>query len=173
MNIFQIIFGNLTKRSRTRKPEDKVPYPTDFRGELDHKAKQCVLCGTCVYVCSPGAITIETQEEKGFWHYDTGRCTFCGRCVEYCPTDTLSFLDHSAPNVNQRADEFTSHAIEYQHCKRCGAMIIPLPYETLVRIYHSEEAAQHAVQVHELCERCRSRVQSESMKSGISGMRKN
>jgi hypothetical protein len=47
--------------------------------------------------------------------------------------------------------------------------MIPLPHKTLVRLYHSEEAAQHAMKSNELCERCRSRVHSQYLKSGISG----
>lgn len=169
MNIFQIIFFNYSQHSRTRTPENKVPYPVDFRGELAHKASECTLCGTCTYVCSPEAITIKRGEEDCVWEYDGGRCTFCGRCVEYCPTNALSFLNQCAPTVNTRLAELTTHLVEYQHCKRCGAKILPIPHETLVRLYHSEEAAQHALNVHELCERCRSRVQSEALKSGING----
>ena len=169
MNIFQIIFHNFTTQSRTRKPEDNVPFPVDFRGELSHATDQCVLCETCVYVCSPGAIVVDREEKEGSWRYDGGRCTFCGRCVEYCPTQALSFLSQSAPTVNQRAAEYTTHVVEYQRCKRCGALIIPLPHETLIRLYHSEEAAQHAAQVHGLCERCRGRAHGEYLKSGIRG----
>jgi formate hydrogenlyase subunit 6/NADH:ubiquinone oxidoreductase subunit I len=169
MNIFEIIFHNFSLQSRTRTPENNVPYPQDFRGELAHKATECTLCGTCTYVCSPGAITLEREEDNGFWEYDGGRCTFCGRCVEYCPTHALSFLNQCAPTVNTRSDELTTHYVEYQHCKRCGAILLPIPYDTLVRLYHSEEAAKSALQAHELCERCRSRVQSEALKSSISG----
>lgn len=171
MNIFNVLFGNFSKPNRTRTPKDVVPFPADFRGELLHDLTQCVLCATCVYVCSPGAITIEKGEESGSWEYDGGRCTFCGRCVEYCPTHALSFKSQSAPTVNERFAELTWHDVEYRHCTRCGALIIPLPHETLVRLYHSEEAARQAAQAHELCERCRSRVHSEAIKTGISGTR--
>lgn len=171
MNIFQILFHNFTLRSRTRKPENDVPFPTDFRGQLNHQATDCTLCGTCVYVCSPVAITIEREEENGFWEYDGGRCTFCGRCVNYCPTGALSFLTKSAPVVNTRAQEMTSHYVEYQHCTRCGALILPLSFNSLVKIYHSEEAAKKASEVHQLCERCRNRVQSQAVKTGLTGPR--
>jgi formate hydrogenlyase subunit 6/NADH:ubiquinone oxidoreductase subunit I len=171
MNIFKIIFHNFSLHSRTRTPENKVPYPVDFRGELVHDATQCTLCETCTYVCSPGAIKIEREEENGNWVYDGGHCTFCGRCVDYCPTKALSFLNQCAPTVGSRSAEMTYHYVEYQHCKRCGAVILPIPHETLVRLYHTEEAAQHAMQANELCERCRSRVQSQALKSSISGSR--
>jgi len=169
MNIFQILFHNFSQHSRTRKPENRVTYPVDFRGELKHKAINCTLCGTCVYVCSPAAITIEREKENGIWEYDGGRCTFCGRCVQSCPTGALSFLNQSAPTVHLRSQEQTSHYVEYQHCKRCGDEILPMPFDALVRLYHSEEAAAKAKEVHELCERCRNRVQSQALKSGLSG----
>jgi hydrogenase-4 component H len=169
MNIFQIIFRNYTSSSRTRTPDDKVPYPVDFRGELNHNATLCTLCGTCAYVCSPVAITLDQGEDHGTWEYDGGRCTFCGKCVEYCPTKALAFQNQSAPIVNQRSLEFKVDMVEYQRCKRCGAKIMPLPVETLVRLYHSAEAAQHALKMYELCERCRGWVHSQSLKSGIGG----
>ena len=172
MNIFQILFHNFARHSRTQKPDNKVPYPIDFRGELRHKAVNCTLCGTCVYVCSPAAITIERDEENGTWEYDAGRCTFCGRCVKSCPANALSFLNQSAPTVDHRSAELTSHYVEYQHCKRCGALILPMPFDALVRIYHSEEAAKKAKEVHDLCERCRNRVQSQAIKTSLSGPKK-
>src|SRR5512147_1592227 len=90
MNIFEVILHNFTLRPRTRKPEDRVPFPKGFRGELAHRVELCTLCGTCAYVCSPGAIQIERNQENGTWNYDAGRCTFCARCAEYCPTRALS-----------------------------------------------------------------------------------
>ncbi len=169
MNILQIIFKNAGKQSRTRKPDNHVPFPVDFRGELDHNALMCTLCGTCTYVCSPEAIDISKEEDMGYWNYDAGQCTFCGRCVEYCPTKALSFKQNSTPIANSRSQEKTFHIVEYQHCTRCGATILPLAYESLVHLYHSEEAARKAVEVHKLCERCRNRLHSQFLKSGISG----
>jgi hypothetical protein len=64
----------------------------------------------------------------------------------------LTFLQNSAPIVSMRSLERTSHVVEYQHCTRCGATIIPIPHETLIRLYHSEEAAKKATEVHNLCE---------------------
>ncbi|BCY18175.1 formate hydrogenlyase complex iron-sulfur subunit [Leptolinea sp. HRD-7] len=169
MNILQIIFKNAGKQSRTRKPDNHVPFPVDFRGELDHNALMCTLCGTCTYVCSPEAIDISKEEDMGYWNYDAGQCTFCGRCVEYCPTKALSFKQNSTPIANSRSQEKTFHIVEYQHCTRCGATILPLAYESLVHLYHSEEAARKAVEVHKLCERCRNRLHGQFLKSGISG----
>lgn len=169
MNILQILFHNFATESRTRKPENDVPFPEDFRGQLVHTATDCTLCGTCVYVCSPVAIEIEHEDENGYWEYDGGKCTFCGRCVNYCPTGALSFLPKSAPVVRTRAEEKTSHYVEYQHCTRCGAVMLPLSVNTLARMYHSTEAAKNALGMHQLCERCRNRVHSEAVKTGLTG----
>ncbi len=171
MNILQIILKNAGKQSRTRKPDDGVPFPVDFRGELSHNAPQCTLCGTCIYVCSPAAIEITREDDMGHWDYDAGQCTFCGRCVEYCPTKALSFLQNSTPLANNRPQQKTFHVVEYQKCTRCGTKIMPLTYETLVHLYHSEEGAKKAVEIHKLCEKCRNRLQSQTLKSGISGSR--
>jgi ferredoxin len=133
----------------------------------------CTLCGTCTYVCSPEAIDISKEEDMGYWNYDAGQCTFCGRCVEYCPTKALSFKQNSTPIANSRSQEKTFHIVEYQHCTRCGATILPLAYESLVHLYHSEEAARKAVEVHKLCERCRNRLHGQFLKSGISGSKDN
>lgn len=169
MNIFNVILNNFSKKSRTRKPADVVPCPQDFRGELIHNLESCTLCGTCAYVCSPGAITQTHGESDGRWMYNAGQCTFCGRCVEYCPTKALSFLQHPVAVYAHTDDAKTSHWVEYQKCTRCGAPILPLPIETLVRLYHSEDAARQAQDIHLLCERCRGRVHSERMKSGLTG----
>lgn len=170
MNIFQIVFHNYTSPSRTRKPDNKVAYPLDYRGELTHKTELCTLCGTCVYVCSPIAIEITREAERGVWDYDGGRCTYCGKCVEFCPTGALNFCDHSPSTITNRQQELIKDIVEYRSCIRCGAKIIPIPMETLVKLYHSEEAAQYASKIYELCERCRSRLHSQSIKSGISGV---
>lgn len=169
MNILNILFRNLTKPSRSQTPENKVAFPHDFRGELLHDPLQCTLCGSCVYVCSPAAITIERGESRGTWAYDGGRCTFCGRCVEYCPTEALSFANHSAPIVASRTSEITHNEIEYQRCPRCGEMMIPLPVTTIQHLYHLEADRQPTVKIYELCERCRNRIHSQALKSSISG----
>lgn len=169
MNMIEILLHNFANHDRTRKPDNRVPFPTDFRGKLEHNATDCTLCGTCVYVCSPVAIEIEKDEENGFWEYDGGRCTFCGRCVNSCPTGALSFSKQSAPIANTRAQEMTHHYVAYQHCSRCGALILPLPFNALSKLYHSDEAAQKASEYHQLCERCRNRVHSETIKTSITG----
>lgn len=169
MNIFEIITRNLGKRPRTRKPKDTVPYPAGFRGELKHDAGMCTACGTCSYVCSPRAIRQEYDEEAASWMYDAGRCTYCGKCVEYCPTGALTFANHSGKLVLNRAEQKTYHTVPFQACERCGELMIPLPVESLSRLYATPESAREAAPAHRLCPKCRARLTSERIKTGLSG----
>ena len=167
MGILNVLSRNFWRRSRTRKPADRVPYPADFRGELAHRLDLCTACGTCSYVCSPTAITFVSEADGIVWRYDAGRCTFCGRCVEYCPTRALSFNPKAASPVARREQQLTNDLVPYQHCERCGAQLIPMPPETLVSLYRSPEGAAQAAEMHRLCDRCRSRLASERVKSGL------
>ncbi len=169
MNIFEVILHNVTLRPRTRKPEDRVPVPDGFRGELVHQASLCTLCGSCAYVCSPGAIQIEREAESGSWNYDAGRCTFCARCTEYCPTHALSLVTQPVRLFDDRLLQQVQHLVAYQHCTRCGKTISPLPVETLVRLYHNEEAATEAMKANLLCPECRARAHSQRFKLGLGG----
>ncbi|HVN53085.1 MAG TPA: 4Fe-4S binding protein [Anaerolineaceae bacterium] len=169
MNIFNVLLHNFTLRPRTLPPEDRVAYPEGFRGELGHQAELCTLCGTCAYVCSPGAIHLEKGPEAGAWNYDTGRCTFCGRCAEYCPTHALALATRPVGLFEERAVQQIEHVVAYQHCTRCGATILPLPAETLVRLYHNPEAAQEAMKANRLCPKCRGYVESQRFKLGLGG----
>ena len=167
MGILDILSRNFSRRSRTRTPADRVPYPPDFRGELAHRVEVCTACGTCSYVCSPTAIVLQKEAGGVQWRYDAGRCTYCGRCVEYCPTRALAFENHAGRPVSQREQQLTIDLVPYQHCARCGAELIPMPPETLVRLYRSPEGASEAAEMHRLCDRCRSRAVSERVKFGL------
>jgi ferredoxin len=164
MGILDILTHNFANRSRTRKPKDTVPYPQGFRGALSHQLDLCTACGTCSYVCSPGAIAQDKEDAGINWRYDAGRCTYCGRCVEYCPTHALTFENNASPLAHQRAEQQTLHFVEYQHCAQCGAPIIPIPAETRLALYHSAESAGQTAEMYRYCERCRSKIMSRRMK---------
>jgi formate hydrogenlyase subunit 6/NADH:ubiquinone oxidoreductase subunit I len=167
MGILNVLFRNFSLRSRTRKPTDRVPYPVDFRGALAHRLEVCTACGTCAYVCSPTAIVLQRQVGGVEWRYDAGRCTYCGRCVEYCPTRALSFENEAGRPVSSRDQQLTVDLVAFQHCERCGAELIPMPPETLVRLYRTPEGAAEAADLHRLCDRCRSYRTGERVKSGL------
>ena len=171
MGILTVLTRNLRKGSRTRRPADRVPYPKDFRGALVHDLERCVGCGTCSYVCSPGAIVVDREPESASWTYDAGRCTSCGRCVDYCPTRALSFAALPNSIAAKRFEQLTMHEVEYQPCARCGTPITPIPVETLLRLYHHPESAQAAAELNQLCERCRGRRMGELVKAGLNGSR--
>lgn len=49
--------------------------------------QRCRLCGTCVQVCSAGAIEF-SDEGRPVVH--RGFCHNCRRCIEACPANALS-----------------------------------------------------------------------------------
>ncbi len=169
MNIFHLILRNFSSQPRSLEPETPVDCPAGYRGELAHDASLCVLCGACVYVCSPGALRLEQGQGQGSWTYDAGRCCYCGRCVEYCRMSALSFIESPVRLVRKRQEERVEHRVPYQHCTRCGAEILPLPAEALARLLHTEKGAVVSPDDHPLCERCRQRAYSQLLKAGLGG----
>jgi heterodisulfide reductase subunit A len=51
---------------------------------VDHS--RCDLCGGCVAVCAPLALSIAGS----ILEYDADSCTACGDCVMTCPLEALS-----------------------------------------------------------------------------------
>ncbi len=168
MNIWNLISRNFGQKAHTRPPQDSLPYPPAFRGDLLHDAALCTSCGTCAYVCSPGAIEVEhTNTVAADWVYQIMQCTFCGRCVEYCPTHALSF-DPQPRQYVLRELSTLHHRIGYQPCPRCGDPVIPLPKATLMETYNGTVPAG-LEQLNLLCARCRKKVYSEAIKRGFTG----
>lgn len=167
MGIFDVLFYNSRRASRTRTPCDLITYPSGFRGALSHETEQCVGCTTCRYVCSPGAIQFWNSSRDGItWEYQASQCTFCGKCVEYCPTKALRF-EQTAPQLADVAS-VVSHRVEYHPCPACGELFPPLPVSTIERLYHGtvSEATKHMMG---LCEKCRKRATVETWKASLQG----
>ncbi len=161
MKILDVLSQNLRRGSRTRQPNDVVPYPEDFRGRLSHALELCTACGTCVYTCSPGAIKIDDADEKVVrWTYKEDRCTFCGFCVQYCPTQALSFEKESPAPLTERKQHYISHDIELPACKVCGRPVRVIPEMTLERLYGSP-VPEEIIAAQGLCENCRQRSVSK------------
>lgn len=155
MNILNLLSRNFEQGSRTRKPDDAVPYPAGFRGKLVHAVDLCTACGTCAYSCSPGAITIDNAESfVSRWNYMEDRCTFCGFCIQYCPTHALSFEDESPSLLTERVQHYLSHEIILQPCKVCGQPVRALPDVILHQIY-GDPLPKEILETLGLCERCR------------------
>jgi len=168
MIVWKLLTGNMFKKPHTRQPEALVPFPDKFRGNLLHDADLCTACETCVYVCSPSAITFDTSSpESATWQYQLLQCTYCGACVNYCPTHALSFESAPQPQVFHEL-KFVRHTIPYQSCPRCGEKVIPLPHAALVEKYGSPVTPE-IEKFNRLCARCRKIVYSESIKRGFTG----
>ncbi len=169
MSILKIITRNIRQRSRTRRPDDRVPHPAGFRGMLRHDPSLCTACKTCAYVCSPGAMAFDRYAEASVtWRYFAEQCTFCGQCVAFCPTQALGFEAGTPVVTGDRAQHLLAHQVFYRPCSRCGQPVVPLPEPILVRLYGSPLPPEAAA-LHTLCERCRSRVAGERIKAGLRG----
>jgi Formate hydrogenlyase subunit 6/NADH:ubiquinone oxidoreductase 23 kD subunit (chain I) len=169
MGIWTILKQNLGLGSRTRKPEETVPYPDTFRGMLSHDFKKCTACGTCNYVCSPGAITFDRSGQGSVkWQYFAGQCTYCGRCIAFCPTGALQF-EHSSGPISTDLDAYrVVHSIQYVPCSRCGKPMIPLPASLLVKLY-GDPIPEDISAVREMCEECRNFTTTRNLKNATSG----
>lgn len=155
MNILNVLSKNFGHKSRTRKPDDAVPYPTGFRGVLLHNLERCTACGTCVYACSPGAIKIdESEPDVIHWIYTEDRCTFCGFCVQYCPTKALSFEKGSPASITERKQHYRDHEIELKPCRNCGKPVHAVPEVTLRELY-GDPLPFEIQESLGLCEHCR------------------
>jgi len=178
MRIFQILLRNTGQKARTLAP-GTLAAPAGYRGTLQHDTSLCTGCGTCAYVCSPGAIRLEKQPAGVLWQYQAVQCTFCARCAEYCPTKAIQLEDaphqtalaavpESAPLASSGPLE-TRHMIDYQPCERCGQPFVPLPAPVLARL--SGGAVDPGMSsMMRLCEKCRSRVTSQRLKESFVGV---
>jgi len=169
MNILNLLAQNLGNGSRTRHPDDAVPYPTGFRGKLTHDTSLCTACGTCVYTCSPSAITIYNNDAGvSHWNYTEDRCTFCGYCVQHCPTHALDF-DREAPRpIMERAQHYIFHEIVMPPCRICGKPAQTIPEMTLKRLYGTP-LPEEIIESQGLCEHCRQELVSKRFLKAVVG----
>ena len=169
MNILDVLSHNFGQGSRTRKPENNVPYPTGFRGRIDHNAELCTACGTCAYVCSPEAIHIDDENEQDVtWNYTEDRCTFCSFCVTYCPTQALSMEIVSPALLTELAQHYITHPIILAPCKECGRPVRSIPEMTLIRLY-GDPLPEEIAEARGLCESCRQRVTGQRFVKALVG----
>ncbi len=187
--IGRIRFRNTGQKARTLRPVDQS-IPAGFRGTLGHDVGLCIGCKTCAYVCSPGAITLETDPEGSiWWQYQPSRCTFCGRCAEYCPTHAIHLTETEPGAALARLDAahqgaapesgvpVARHLVRLQRCARCGKpfVAIPVPFlEQLIErnITSGGSAGFDITTLMGLCEKCRARVTSQRFKDSLTGTAK-
>ena len=58
--------------------------------ELTFAEKECIHCGACTAVCSPRALTLDTDAHLVF---DVSLCVVCGLCVQACPLRLFAVTD--------------------------------------------------------------------------------
>ena len=171
MNILNVLSQNLNHGSRTRRPDNSVPYPAGYRGRINHDAAFCTGCGTCAYVCSPGAISVEEQTAQSVtWRYTEDRCTFCSFCVTFCPTQALGFEALSPALLSERPQHYLTHSITLQPCRECGQPVRAIPEMALIRLY-GDPLPEEFAKARGLCERCRQRMTGELFVRAIAGKR--
>lgn len=162
MGILSIIWRNLTRRARTRRPDDMVPRPAGFRGVIEHDTPLCTGCGTCVYVCAPHAITLEKQGDfAAVWKFFAGQCAFCGLCVQYCPTHAITNRGKLPPVTGDQSQLRVAHEVVYQPCVRCGRPVMPLPSTVLQQLYG--EVTEDVKVAQQLCDECRRKAASRHL----------
>jgi len=171
MSILGIVLHNFTRRSRTRAPEDTTPIPTGFHGLIEHQTDLCVGCGTCAYVCSPGAIRLEEQANHRIaWKFFAGQCAYCGLCVQYCPTKAITNSGKQPPVSIRQSEHRVAHDIPYRACASCGASVIPLPQAVLHDLY-GDTLTDTVLAEQALCPQCRRRLAGERLRESYSRSR--
>jgi len=173
MNILNVLSQNFGHGSRTRTPNDSVPYPNGFRGRISHDLSLCTGCGTCVYVCSPGAIAIHDEEggKSVNWKYAEDQCTFCSFCVEYCPTLALGIEAKSPTILSERSQHYLIHSIDLPLCKECGRPTRLIPDVALIHLY-GNPLPEEIESARGLCENCRQRMTGQRFVTALAGKEK-
>lgn len=69
-------------------------------GEVLVDKKKCVKCGNCVRNCPYGALTIASDIEDGFPHWNRDRCMYCHLCYNKCPKLAV---DYRAAHTKNKA----------------------------------------------------------------------
>jgi len=107
---FKVTFKNYFKKSVTlHYPIVKKPMTDRFRGMVDLKPPDCVICYQCIKICPTAALdlghkVLEDNKTKNItkFTFNAELCCFCGLCEEICPTDAIflnkmyevSYFDH-------------------------------------------------------------------------------
>ncbi len=80
-------------------PYKKQPMKKNFRGMVDLRPPDCVICYQCIKICPTAALELAHKQETNAegkkvkeitkFDYNAELCCFCGLCDEICPTDAI------------------------------------------------------------------------------------
>lgn len=84
----KMTLGSLFKKPETlRYPFEKREPPRGLKGHIVNDPATCILCGTCVRVCSTGCLAVDRTART--WTIDRFQCVQCGACARACPPQSL------------------------------------------------------------------------------------
>jgi formate hydrogenlyase subunit 6/NADH:ubiquinone oxidoreductase subunit I len=167
MNIFQVLLENMNGGPITLHYPERASTTEGFRGLVQNDPAGCIGCGTCAYVCSPGAIIVSDHGRSYEWEYDPGKCTFCGRCVDYCPVDSISQQSERPPVYLNRNELVQVLKLDYPLCPVCGQPAQPVNPRVLQRVF--AEVSPEILTWSRLCPRCRQNHRQPEMERMLSG----
>jgi len=134
-----------SKPSTVKYPYVPVEVKPGYRGRIEYNPDKCFNCGMCIKVCSPGAITRETEivgkEEKITFMFDLTSCTFCGTCQDFCHSNAIELTDdfHMASEKKEdlivtgyRYRAVDTQLVCYEGCVYCGLCAKNCPENALI-----------------------------------------
>jgi len=77
--------------------------------EFFFRAGRCVRCGTCVEVCTGGAVSMD----GGLPVRDAERCTLCGSCIDACGTEARDLVGRNV-TAAEVMDEILKDRVFYE-----------------------------------------------------------
>jgi len=103
-------------------PFKPIEVPEEFRGKPIIDGEKCTGCGSCRNACTPNAIEIEDDLEKGVRRVKIfyGRCIFCGRCSDICPEEAIKLTKEFELASKTHEDLYQVIELKMIKCKICG-----------------------------------------------------
>jgi len=92
----RVTIGNMCRRAVTvQYPRQKLEMEERYRGLVDLRREDCIMCLQCAKTCPTGclSITVKTGEDKKrvleTFTYNMEYCCFCGFCEQVCPKSAI------------------------------------------------------------------------------------
>jgi len=94
-----ITFGHTFEKDLTIQYPEQQPFLQErYRGCLNFRFENCIVCGLCTKACPNQVLNYEAVSPPGgkkkallTYTIDLQYCMFCNLCVEACPNDALYF----------------------------------------------------------------------------------